>query len=768
MPTALEWLPLRGIRGGLALLDRGAARALEVSGINLHLRSRAERRRLARAEEALWNGLRFPVQRLTLPAPIDLRDYLNELESQADAVEPEAPGRAEALRDKAEHLRSLVATQHLVEWRHLLVLPWDGAPQAPERDARLQERVQQVRQGLERMGLAPREVDVAAWYAAWDAVLHPGRQAPEALVYSATTPGALLALLPYGGFDFRPARHFVMDGRCCRVLMVTGYPRRAGQGALAELFQIDRRVIVSQHLHPTDSGALQRSLSNSIGEIRARFSLAPSPHEQEELRVRLRDAQRLLRKLATANHAVLDLCTYLLLVAGDVAELDALTRLVQARLTGMGMRSRALMLTEQQDGLRAVLPMGHNPLRALCRQNLPAEAMPASFPYVQGDLSHGRGALFGLNRATGNLCLLDPWALTNPHVAYIGMSGSGKTFAMNEAVMQFWAQGIPIRSVDIEGDKGRLCRDLGGQRIRLAPRAGNIINPMEVRPGALDPSGLDGESEEPANGLAAAIQRQLILFGLMLPDAGAVELARAEQHLIACYEARGIGFGTDFTALSRHAWPTWRDLYPLLAADPDTRRLAAVMQAWVAGSLQGMLDGPTTVELDNPYVLLDLHDVMGHRLARAPVFFLAVTYLWDEINRDWSRRKVLDIDELGILADSEDALEFVWRVSKCARRRRCRLQVATQDPADFLSGRNDACRKYAAGILNNCAMKILGYLEPDALRLVAQAVHLSEAEQELIARLPVTDKLLIAGEHRAHVQVVASPRQLRTLDTGRA
>jgi type IV secretory pathway VirB4 component len=145
---------------------------------------------------------------------------------------------------------------------------------------------------------------------------------------------------------------------------------------------------------------------------------------------------------------------------------------------------------------------------------------------------------------------------------------------------------------------------------------------------------------------------------------------------------------------------------------------------------------------------------------------MAMTFLWDEVNRDWRERKILDIDELGILADSEDALQFVWKVSKSARRRQCRLQVATQDPADFLSGRNPAASKYALGIINNCATKVLGYLEPKALEQVAQVVNLSEAELTLISSMfgKPQEKLLIVGEQRAHVEIPASLEELRILD----
>jgi hypothetical protein len=709
---------------GLAPKNGRELRVLEVGSLHLRLRSTAERRRIFRAEEELFNSLRFSIMRLTIPVPLDLSGYLTDVLQQVANDEVEA--RSQLLYDKLLHVDRLIHERHLVQWRNVVAIP-GPAPGTTSADLPLAERVQHVRAGLEHCGLKVDELDGAEVARVWQDLLNPDSEEPITLD---DLEGDLLdKIIPAGGLDFAPPQHFRLGRYLCRVLALTGYPRHVSPAHFTDLYRLDRRVAVVQHIHPTDSHELQREISNSIGEMNARLAGTLSEHDREATKARLRDAQRLLKKLAGENHNVLDFCMYLLIRAEDQEELEALTRRIQGRLLGKGMRSRTFRFTDQARALRACLPVAEDPLRSLARRNIPAESLPATFPYANAELTHGRGFVMGINKDTGNLVLIDPWELMNAHSIFIGTSGAGKTFTLNELLTQFWSWGIQIRSMDFEGDKGRICQELGGQRVRLAPHAGNCINPMEVRRPPLDPSlFLDAEAEEPANGLAATIQRQLILFTLMLPDANPVELSRAETLLIECYRERGITFETDYSQLMPWEWPTWRDLQPMLAGDPATQRLAAVMHSWVHGSLAGMFDNWTNVDLNNQYVLLDIHDVMGHRLARGPVFFQAMTFLWDEINRDWREPKILDIDELGILADSEDALEFIWRVSKSARRRRCRLQVATQDPADFLSGRNAAAQKYALGIINNCATKVLGFLEPKALEQVAQAVKLSQAE----------------------------------------
>ena len=745
-----EWLTCLPLRSG-------RERILEVGSIHLRLKTPVERKRIRKAEEELYNGLRFPIQRIALPVPLDLSEYLNGLKGHAGADANQ--DRARLLLDKANHVASLIHDRHLVQWRNLVVIPIDE-----ERTAG--ERIQYVRSGLERLGLAVRELSGEEMVQVWYELLSPERAASDRI-----RPGdddAFVDRICPQILDFGKGKSFRMGGKFCRLLLVRDYPRHVSHAQLAEIYRMDRRVVVVQHIHPTDSGDLQREISNSIGEMNARLSGPLNDYEREVLRARLRDAQRLLRKLAAENHSVLDFCLYLLIRANDLEELDEVTRHIGQRLAGKGLKAKPVQIWQHQEALQTCLPIVHDPLRAEARRNIPAASISATFPYSNAELSHGAGFVFGVNKDTGNISLVDPWTLMNPHCAFISTSGGGKTFNLNELLIQFWAKGIQIRQLDIEGDKGRLCQQLKGQRVRIAPHAHNYMNPMEVRRPPLDPTlFLGADAEEPANGLAATIQRQKIMFRLLVPDVSRVEMAAAETALLECYHGLRIDYENYHERIGRAAsWPTWTDLLPLLAKRPETQNLWAVLHSWVHGALGGMFNRATNVNLDNQYVLLDIHDCMGDPEARAVVFFMAMTFLWDEVNRDWREQKILDIDELGILADSEDALQFVWKVCKSARRRQCRLQVATQDPADFLSGRNPAAAKYALGIINNCATKVLGYLEPKALEQVAQVVNLSEAELALITSMfgKPQEKLLIVGEQRAHVEIPASLEELRILD----
>ncbi|HYG56611.1 MAG TPA: hypothetical protein VD902_00890, partial [Symbiobacteriaceae bacterium] len=419
--TAQEWLPVALTEGSLVPKDGREVRILEVGSLHLRLRSNAERRRIFRAEEELFNSIRFPVMRLTIPVPLDLSAHMAEVLHRVSTDPVKA--RAELLFDKAHHVHRLIHDRHLVQWRNLVVVPGPGPGAAPS-ELPLAERVQHVRSGLEHCGLAVAELDCLETARVWQTLLNPEGTAitPDEMGSS-----VLDLITPPAGFDFTAPQHFQVGELFCRLVMLTGYPRQVSPAHFTDLYRLDRRIVVVQHLHPADSMELQREISNSIGEMNARLAGMLSEYERESVKARLRDGQRLLKKLAGENHNVLDFCMYLLIRAESMEELEALTRRVQGRLRGKGMRGRVLRFTQQAEGFKACLPLAQDSLRDLARRNIPAESLPATFPYANAELTHGRGFVMGINKDTGNLVLVDPWELMNAHSIFIGTSGAGKS-----------------------------------------------------------------------------------------------------------------------------------------------------------------------------------------------------------------------------------------------------------------------------------------------------------------------------------------------------
>jgi len=158
------------IEDDVVLLDGGQERAvLEVGSLNFSLQGEREQEPILASFAAFLNSLTFPVQILVRAVPIDVEEYLADLERRARDLSAEL---AELAHDHVAFLRHLSRTRTLLERRFYLVVPAsDGAAGArrlfgrPEarQDAdaarrQLTGRCDEVRRQLGRCGLAARRL----------------------------------------------------------------------------------------------------------------------------------------------------------------------------------------------------------------------------------------------------------------------------------------------------------------------------------------------------------------------------------------------------------------------------------------------------------------------------------------------------------------------------------------------------------------------------------------------------------------------------------
>ena len=89
--------------------------------------------------------------------------------------------------------------------------------------------------------------------------------------------------------------------------------------------------------------------------------------------------------------------------------------------------------------------------------------------------------LYGLNALSHNVIMANRKKLKNPNGLFLGVPGSGKSFAAKrELVNVFLATRDRIIVVDPMGEYSPLIKRLGGQVIEIAPDSPHHINPMDI------------------------------------------------------------------------------------------------------------------------------------------------------------------------------------------------------------------------------------------------------------------------------------------------
>jgi type IV secretory pathway VirB4 component len=189
--------------------------------------------------------------------------------------------------------------------------------------------------------------------------------------------------------------------------------------------------------------------------------------------------------------------------------------------------------------------------------------------------------------------------------------------------------------------------------------------------------------------------------------------------------------------------PVLRDVVDRLSRES---RVATILGRWVHGSLGRIFSSKTNVDLEAPIVVFGMRELRDEMVA--PVHFLLAEALWSRIKRR-DRRRMLVIDELGLLFEDPTIRRFVVSLARRIRKYNGSLVFATQNPGDLLS--SDQGRVVAT----NPALTFFGAQRPGEAAALQDAFHLSAHQRGFLESARRGDFLLAAGADRLAVRVQA-------------
>jgi type IV secretory pathway VirB4 component len=171
-----------------------------------------------------------------------------------------------------------------------------------------------------------------------------------------------------------------------------------------------------------------------------------------------------------------------------------------------------------------------------------------------------------------------------------------------------------------------------------------------------------------------------------------------------------------------------------------------------------MFSSPTNVDLEAPIVVFGMRELRDEMVG--PVHFLLAEALWTRIKRK-DRRRMLVIDELGLLFEDATIRRFVVNLARRIRKYDGSLVFATQNPGDLLSSEQGAV------VATNPATQFFGAQRPGEAARLQDAFGLSAAQRALLETGRRGDFLLAAGADRLSIAVQAPPWQEETMRRSR-
>jgi type IV secretory pathway VirB4 component len=359
------------------------------------------------------------------------------------------------------------------------------------------------------------------------------------------------------------------------------------------------------------------------------------------------------------------------------------------------------------------------------RHLVPSSAVATLYPWTTADLWQRRGLHFGLNRVTGGLVAFDPFdqaRFPNANIGILAQSGGGKTYLASILVSEARQRGAQVMVVDPEGEYRRLCASLDGQYVELGPGGPKSLN-------VLDRLSAGGEIEA---ALWDALDMIACICGHLDPGERA-EMEIALRRLAAPKRA-----------------PTLSDLVREASRQTGLDRAVRLMRRWTEGALGEIFDRQSNVDPTCGFTVFGVRDLKDDLLP--PAYALITSWLWHVVVNDPGPRLLL-VDELGALFESPAARRFAVRVARRIRKYGGGFVFCTQNGRDILSG--DEGRVIA----NNSAILFLGGQRGLEAAALEEAFELTPAQRRTLETANRGDFLLVAGEHRFPMRVMAADWQ---------
>ncbi len=513
--------------------------------------------------------------------------------------------------------------------------------------------------------------------------------------------------------------YFMLGEKYGRVLFLRDYAAFINDELVTELTDIPRNLMLSIDIIPVPTEEAVREVESRMLGIETNaanwqrrqnaynnFS-AVLPYDMELQR---RETKEFLEDLTTRDKRMMFALLTVVHMADSKEQLDQDTAMIKTSAQQRMCRLSTLKW-QQMDGLNTALPIGV--MKIDVPRTLTTESLAALMPFRVREINHRHGIYYGQNAVSGNMIIADRRQLMNGNSFILGVSGSGKSFAgKNEIVNLMLAGDCDIILLDPEREYSPLVRAMGGEVIHISAASPNHINAMDM-------------NREYGDGANPVILKSEFVLSLCEQLVGGQHMGAKQKSIIDRCTARVYRQYQEQGYTGQP--PTLQDFYDELMRQPEQEagELALAMELFTKGSLDTFAKH-TNVDTNNRLICYDILD-LGKQLM--PMGMLVVL---DSIlnritkNRAHGRQTFVFIDEIYVLFRHEYSANFLFTLWKRVRKYGAYCTGITQNLEDLLQSHT------ARTMLANSEFLIMLNQAPTDRHELAKLINISEKQMEYI------------------------------------
>ena len=480
----------------------------------------------------------------------------------------------------------------------------------------------------------------------------------------------------------------------------------------------------------------------------------------------------------------------------NMEDLDRQTKMLASDMskTLVGIKSAWGM---QEEAFQTNLPLMDNKISK--SHTFDRNSMGTVFPFTTSEIGHPTGVPLGFNKQTGTPILFDNFhsSLTNYNMVIFAKSGAGKSVTMKTLVSRSSVlMGIESLALDAEGEYTIVAESLGGINVVISPTSKTIINIFDVETETIKDEitgrdrtvlNIENKVEDVTQGLLTMAKgstrstevnelTKQIIAETVAEEYAALGITSNPNSL---YEQNTMGISNgDMLAKRKKKMPTIGSWYKrLLAKAKDNKNpdyqfhysyLLKVMKQYIReyDGQMAYFDGQSTFELleGAPFINLDISQ-LEERFARPLAQQILLSWIWEKFvkknseDRKKATQKRVLVDEAWMLLPYPEAVDFLNKMARRARKRNVSLAIISQRFQDFYE------KPEAQAVLTSSDTKLFLAQDKSEIQYLKEVFKLSEGEANFLVTCQRGEGLLKVGADTAILKITPTRKEFEFVET---